>query len=59
MVTRGEWYKRNRKERIFLDKKGIKTLRKKCKDCGCYIRGRHKHWCRSDEAKKIKEVNGE
>ncbi len=54
MVTRGESYKRNRKERILLAKKWIVPLRKKCKFCGCYTKGRHKIWCESEEAKEIK-----
>lgn len=54
MITRKEAYKRNRKDRIILAKKGIAPLRKRCKYCGCYIEGRHKIWCESEEAKKIK-----
>ena len=54
MVTRGEGYKRNREDRIILAKRGIVPLRKKCKICGCYTKGRHKIWCGSEEATKIK-----
>lgn len=32
-----------------------KMIKKKaCEFCGCYTKGRHKIWCESEEAKKIK-----
>jgi hypothetical protein len=49
MVTRGEIYKQNRKHRREL---GI--VQTKCKFCGCYTKGKHKVWCRSDEARLIR-----
>ena len=50
--TRGEYYKRRRKER-----RQFGTTRTKCKDCGCYIPKRHKVWCKSEEAEKIRKHN--
>ena len=53
MVTRKEYYKKNRKER-----EALGTTRTKCKDCGCYIKGRHKVWCNSEEANFIRKQRG-
>ena len=47
-MNRREWYKENSRRR-----KELGIVRKKCKYCGCYIKGRHKIWCKS-EAKQIK-----
>jgi len=46
MVTRKEAYARNRRDRRILG-----TTRTKCKYCGCYLKGRHKIWCRSEDPK--------
>jgi hypothetical protein len=31
---------------------------KKCNYCGCWKKGRHKIWCRSEEAKEIRKELG-
>lgn len=48
-MDRRERYRENRKQREILG--GIRT---KCDDCGCYIKGRHKVWCKSEEAERIR-----
>lgn len=48
-VSRAIRYRAKRKERELL---GI--TRTKCKDCGCYIKGRHRVWCKSEEAEYIR-----
>ena len=47
--TRRERYKETRRIR-----KKLGNERTRCKDCGCYIKGRHKVWCCSEEANKIR-----
>jgi len=49
METRKQMYARRRKERLRFGK-----VRTKCKSCGCYTKGKHKRWCRSEEASLIR-----
>ena len=49
MVTRKEMYAYNKRRR-----KHFGIIRKKCKFCGCYLPNRHKIWCRSEEAEKLR-----
>jgi len=50
-MNRKERYKQNRK---FKEKLGITQTR--CKDCGCYTKGRHKVWCKSKEAEQKQDI---